>query len=121
MAYYDPLTDLPNRTLFRDRLSKALDQAQRRNETVAVIFVDLDDFKAINDTLGHVIGDGVLKAVGERLSGLLRAEDTVARQSGDEFTIIARIARPRPGVHRSPSACSRPSARASTWTATSCT
>jgi diguanylate cyclase (GGDEF)-like protein/PAS domain S-box-containing protein len=92
MAYYDPLTDLPNRTLFRDRLSAALDQAKRRGETVAVIFVDLDDFKAINDALGHVIGDGVLKAVGERLKALLRAEDTVARQSGDEFTIIARIA-----------------------------
>ncbi len=92
MAYYDPLTDLPNRTLFNDRLASALAQAARRNETVAVIFVDLDDFKAINDALGHAIGDGVLKAVGARLRNLLRAEDTVARQSGDEFTVIARVA-----------------------------
>jgi diguanylate cyclase (GGDEF)-like protein/PAS domain S-box-containing protein len=92
MAYYDPLTDLPNRTLFNDHLRSALAQAKRRNETVAVVFVDLDDFKAINDSLGHTIGDGVLKAVGERLTSLLRAEDTVARQSGDEFTVIARIA-----------------------------
>jgi diguanylate cyclase (GGDEF)-like protein/PAS domain S-box-containing protein len=92
MAYYDPLTDLPNRTLYNDRLRSALAQAKRRNETVAVIFVDLDDFKAINDSLGHTIGDGVLKAVGCRLTDLLRAEDTVARQSGDEFTLIARVA-----------------------------
>ncbi len=91
MAYYDPLTDLPNRALFRDRLASALAQARRREEIVAVVFVDLDDFKAINDTLGHGIGDGVLKAVAGQLREVLREEDTVARQGGDEFTIIARV------------------------------
>lgn len=92
MAYYDPLTDLPNRALFRDRLTGALAQARRRKEIVAVVFVDLDDFKAINDTLGHGVGDGVLKAVAKQIRGVLREEDTVARQGGDEFTIIARVA-----------------------------
>jgi diguanylate cyclase (GGDEF)-like protein/PAS domain S-box-containing protein len=92
MAYYDPLTDLPNRALFRDRLTTALAQARRRQETVAVVFVDLDDFKAINDTLGHGVGDGVLKAVARQIKNVLREEDTVARQGGDEFTIIARVA-----------------------------
>jgi polar amino acid transport system substrate-binding protein len=92
MAYYDPLTDLPNRALLRDRLASALAQARRRNEIVAVVFVDLDDFKAINDTLGHGVGDGVLKAVSHQIRGVLREEDTVARQGGDEFTVIARVA-----------------------------
>ena len=92
MAYYDPLTELPNRTLFRDRLATALAQGRRRSEAVAVAFVDLDDFKAINDGLGHGVGDGLLKVVGQRLRGLLREEDTVARQGGDEFTVVARIA-----------------------------
>ena len=91
MAYYDPLTELPNRTLFRDRLASALAQARRRNEIVAVIFIDLDDFKAINDTLGHGVGDGVLIAVSKLIRGVLREEDTVARQGGDEFTVIARV------------------------------
>jgi diguanylate cyclase (GGDEF)-like protein/PAS domain S-box-containing protein len=91
MAYYDPLTDLPNRSLLRDRLSAALAQARRRKENVAVVFVDLDDFKAINDTLGHGFGDAVLIAVSKKIRGLLREEDTVARQGGDEFTIIARV------------------------------
>jgi diguanylate cyclase (GGDEF)-like protein/PAS domain S-box-containing protein len=91
MAYYDPLTDLPNRALFRDRLGSALAQARRRNEIVAVVFIDLDDFKAINDTLGHGVGDGVLVAVSKKIRGVLREEDTVSRQGGDEFTIIARV------------------------------
>jgi diguanylate cyclase (GGDEF)-like protein/PAS domain S-box-containing protein len=91
MAYYDPLTDLPNRALFRDRLGSALAQARRRNEIVAVVFIDLDDFKAINDTLGHGVGDGVLVAVSKKIRSVLREEDTVARQGGDEFTIIARV------------------------------
>ena len=92
MAYYDPLTDLPNRALLRDRLATALAQARRRDEILAVVFVDLDDFKAINDTLGHGVGDGVLKAVSHQIRGVLREEDTVARQGGDEFTVIARVA-----------------------------
>jgi len=91
MAYYDPLTDLPNRALFRDRLATALAQARRRDEIVAVIYVDLDEFKAINDLLGHAVGDGVLQSVARRLRELVREEDTVARQGGDEFTIIARV------------------------------
>ncbi len=91
MAFFDPLTELPNRVLFHDRLSAALARARRRGQLVAVVFVDLDDFKTINDTLGHVVGDAVLKAVAERLKDLLREEDTIARQSGDEFTIIARV------------------------------
>jgi diguanylate cyclase (GGDEF)-like protein/PAS domain S-box-containing protein len=92
MAFYDSLTDLPNRALFNERLTTALAQARRREELVAVVFVDLDDFKTINDTVGHVVGDGVLVAVANRLRALLRDEDTIARQSGDEFTIIARVA-----------------------------
>jgi len=91
MAYYDPLTDLPNRALFRDRLASALAQARRRQDIVAVIFIDLDDFKAVNDSLGHGVGDGVLKAVSREIRSVLREEDTVARQGGDEFTIIARV------------------------------
>ncbi len=91
MAFYDTLTDLPNRALFNDRLASALARARRRSELVAVVFVDLDDFKTINDTLGHVVGDGVLRAVANRLRALVREEDTIARQSGDEFTIIARV------------------------------
>jgi diguanylate cyclase (GGDEF)-like protein/PAS domain S-box-containing protein len=91
MAYYDALTELPNRALFRDRLAAALAQARRRKEVVAIVFVDLDDFKAINDTLGHGVGDSVLVAVSRRIRGVLREEDTVARQGGDEFTIIARV------------------------------
>lgn len=92
MAFYDTLTNLPNRALFNDRLTAALARARRRGELVAVVFVDLDDFKTINDTLGHTVGDGVLKSVANRLRALVREEDTIARQSGDEFTIIARVA-----------------------------
>jgi len=91
MAYYDALTELPNRTLFKDRLGRALTLAKRDHSSVAVAFLDLDDFKVINDTLGHSVGDELLKAVGERLAGLLRENDTVARHSGDEFTILARM------------------------------
>ncbi|NTU72190.1 MAG: EAL domain-containing protein [Coriobacteriia bacterium] len=91
MAFYDSLTDLPNRALFNDRLASALARARRRSEHLAVVFVDLDDFKTINDTLGHLVGDGVLRAVANRIHSLLREEDTIARQSGDEFTIIARV------------------------------
>ena len=71
MAFYDTLTDLPNRALFNDRLSSALAKARRRSELVSVVFVDLDDFKTINDTLGHVVGDGVLRAVANRLRALV--------------------------------------------------
>lgn len=93
MAYYDALTGLPNRTLFLDRLSAQIASARRNGRRLAVAFIDLDDFKVVNDTLGHAVGDSLLKAVGDRISGLLRESDTVARQSGDEFTVVAELTR----------------------------
>jgi len=87
-AYHDALTGLPNRSLFRDRLNQALSQAQRHNIGIAVLFLDLDHFKLINDTLGHSIGDWLLKEVAMRLKTSIRDGDTVARLGGDEFTIL---------------------------------
>jgi diguanylate cyclase (GGDEF)-like protein/PAS domain S-box-containing protein len=87
-ALHDPLTALPNRTLFTDRLSVALAHAQRSREQLAVLFLDLDRFKTINDTLGHAIGDQLLQVVAERLLRCLRQGDTVARWGGDEFTLL---------------------------------
>jgi len=88
LAYYDALTGLPNRTLFQDRLAKALASARRRGEKLALIFLDLDNFKTINDSLGHSVGDLLLKKVAERLDAWARAQDTVARLSGDEFVVL---------------------------------
>jgi len=88
LAYHDVLTDLPNRALLADRLTVALAQAHRTRLPVAVMFLDIDRFKLINDTLGHVVGDELLKQVGSELSGLVRDGDTVARVGGDEFTLL---------------------------------
>jgi diguanylate cyclase (GGDEF)-like protein/PAS domain S-box-containing protein len=88
LAYHDALTDLPNRTLFEDRLQMALSSARRRREKVAVMFLDMDDFKQVNDTLGHTAGDALLKAVAADIKAALRDADTVARVGGDEFAIL---------------------------------
>jgi diguanylate cyclase (GGDEF)-like protein/PAS domain S-box-containing protein len=88
LAYFDALTGLPNRTLLQDRMSKALAGAQRRKENVAILFLDLDRFKIINDTLGHSSGDMLLQEVAARLKGCAREQDTVARVGGDEFVLL---------------------------------
>ncbi len=87
-AYHDILTDLPNRMLFKDRLGLAVIQAKRKLTELAVMFIDLDRFKLVNDTLGHVKGDELLQQVAVRLKDCLRRGDTLARQGGDEFTIV---------------------------------
>ncbi|TFW32539.1 putative bifunctional diguanylate cyclase/phosphodiesterase [Massilia horti] len=87
-AYHDILTDLPNRILFKDRLGLAVIQAKRKQSELAVMFIDLDRFKLVNDTLGHVKGDELLQQVAVRLKSCLRRGDTLARQGGDEFTIV---------------------------------
>ncbi|MFZ5475932.1 MAG: putative bifunctional diguanylate cyclase/phosphodiesterase [Myxococcota bacterium] len=87
-AYHDTLTGLPNRLLFQDRLGVAVAQAERAGEHLAVVFVDLDHFKDVNDTLGHDEGDRLLEVVADRLQRCVRAGDTVARQGGDEFLVL---------------------------------
>jgi diguanylate cyclase (GGDEF)-like protein/PAS domain S-box-containing protein len=90
LAYYDALTDLPNRVLVANRLEQAILQAHRHAQTLTVFYVDLDDFKIVNDTLGHHAGDTLLQQVGLRLRRALRTEDTVGRLGGDEFLILMR-------------------------------
>lgn len=88
LAYYDALTGLPNRALLQDRLSKALASARRRQDKVALLFLDIDRFKTINDSLGHSVGDLLLKELAERLKNWAREQDTVARLGGDEFVVV---------------------------------
>ena len=88
LAFHDPLTSLPNRLLFNDRLTLAVAQAHRHNQKMAVLFLDLDRFKVINDSLGHSVGDELLRQVAERIQEHVREGDTVARLGGDEFTLL---------------------------------
>ncbi len=88
LAHHDPLTELPNRILFNDRLEHALIRAQREKKCAAILFLDLDRFKNINDSLGHPVGDVLLKKAASRISEMVRKEDTVARLGGDEFIVL---------------------------------
>jgi diguanylate cyclase (GGDEF)-like protein len=88
LAHHDPLTGLPNRLLFTEQLQRSLSNAQRHQKQLAVLFIDLDRFKEVNDTLGHAVGDELLVEVGQRLSGQLRGGDLLARLGGDEFVCI---------------------------------
>jgi diguanylate cyclase (GGDEF)-like protein/PAS domain S-box-containing protein len=88
LAHYDPLTELPNRVLFQQHLSEALARRVRKGDQLAVHFIDLDRFKTVNDTLGHPLGDALLRVAAERLRGCVREGDTVARLGGDEFAVV---------------------------------
>lgn len=90
-AHYDPLTDLPNRILLTDRVERALQMAQRQQTQLALLFVDLDRFKPINDTYGHAVGDLMLQQVAQRMSDSLRASDIIGRIGGDEFVIVLPV------------------------------
>ncbi len=91
LAYHDALTGLPNRRLLQDRLLQAMAHADRATHKVAILLLDLDDFKEVNDTFGHRIGDSALQQVVARLSSRMRASDTLARTGGDEFTVISEV------------------------------
>jgi len=93
MAQYDSLTNLPNRALFYDRLHQGINLARRERHELALLYLDLDRFKQVNDTLGHNAGDQILTQVGTRIQGLLRESDTVGRLGGDEFAVLL----PMPG------------------------
>lgn len=103
MAFRDPLTGLANRAMLEDRLKLAVANAQRHHDVLGVLFVDLDDFKPVNDTYGHAVGDALLKTVGARMLGAVRAEDTVARVGGDEFVVVLPRLREGGGLVRAAS------------------
>lgn len=88
LAYHDALTSLPNRSLLQDRVAQAISRAERSGKRLAVMFIDIDNFKNINDTLGHDVGDELLREVARRLSASVRGHDTIARQGGDEFIVL---------------------------------
>jgi diguanylate cyclase (GGDEF)-like protein/PAS domain S-box-containing protein len=88
LAYHDALTSLPNRSLLQDRVAQAISRADRSGKRLAVMFIDIDNFKNINDTLGHDVGDELLREVARRLSASVRGHDTIARQGGDEFIVL---------------------------------
>ncbi|MGE0081099.1 MAG: diguanylate cyclase [Thiohalomonadaceae bacterium] len=98
LAHYDPLTELPNRVLFQDRFKQALARARRNRRSLAVMFLDLDGFKYVNDRFGHAAGDTLLGKVAMRLTEQLRASDTVARLGGDEFAIVLPDVEDRSGI-----------------------
>ena len=100
LAQHDFLTDLPNRMLLRDRLTQAIASAQRHRTSLAVLFLDVDHFKRVNDSLGHAVGDQLLQSIARRLVASVRASDTVSRQGGDEFVILLpELAGARDAVH----------------------
>lgn len=100
MAHHDSLTGLPNRMLFQDRLTQAMFQATRHQRLAAVMYIDLDNFKPINDQLGHDVGDFVLKEAGQRIQSCVRKEDTAARLGGDEFGVVLASVEGPDGVRR---------------------
>ena len=100
LAHHDILTGLPNRILFYDRLNQAITRARRDKESFAVLFLDLDGFKLINDMFGHDVGDALLRETGRRVVACVRESDTVARLGGDEFTAILSNLRERGSIDR---------------------
>jgi diguanylate cyclase (GGDEF)-like protein len=100
MALHDQLTGLPNRTLMKDRLDLAAGRASRHGDGLAVLFMDIDDFKYINDSLGHAAGDAILRSFAHRIRDTLRHEDTMARMGGDEFVILLPGVKDRAAILR---------------------